>query len=144
MSIFQVVDILRWERLCKPLSLFCLGSTFFFLGCLSFCSVYFNLLNKRSERLRFGTGFSGDRHLSAQNFSSRQVTSVLLGTKAGGRLNGTISGELQLHGLTVPHEIHIIIIVSSHTNFEMAIAFTFARRTFEVFRGLQEKNPSFE
>ena len=30
------------------------------------------------------------------------MTSVLLGTKTGGRLNGTISGELQLHGLTVP------------------------------------------
>ena len=72
------------------------------MGRLSFCGVYFNLLNERSERLRFRTGFSGDRHLSAQNFSSRQVTSVLLGTKAGGRLNGTISGELQLHGLTVP------------------------------------------
>ena len=52
--------------------------------------------------MRFRTGFSGDCHLSAQNFSSRQVTSVLLGTKAGGRFNGTISGELQLHGLTVP------------------------------------------
>ena len=61
-----------------------------------------SFLNKRAERLRFRTGFSGNRHLSAQNFSSRQVTSVLLGTKTGGRLNGTISGELQLHGLTVP------------------------------------------
>ena len=59
-------------------------------------------LNKRSERLRFRTAFGGDCHLPAQNSSRRQVTSVLLGTKTGGRLNGTISGELQLHGLTVP------------------------------------------
>ena len=120
-----------------------LGSTFFWDVFLS--AMYISgFLNKRSERLRFRTAFGGDCHLPAQNSSRRQVTSVLLGTKTGGRLNGTISGELQLHGLTVPHEIHIIIIVSSHTNFEMAIAFTFARRTFEVFRGLQEKNPSFE
>ena len=76
------------------LSLLRLGSTFFFWDVFLSAMYISSFLNKRSERLRFRTAFGGDCHLPAQNSSRRQVTSVLQGTKTGGRLNGTISGEL--------------------------------------------------
>ena len=84
------------------LSLLRLGSTFFWDVVLS--AMYISsFLNKRSERLRFRTAFGGDCHLPAQNSSRRQVTSVLQGTKTGGRLNGTISGELLNYMVEQPH-----------------------------------------
>ena len=86
---FQVGDVFV-----NPLSLLHLGSTFFFWDVFLSAMYISSFLHKRSERLRFRTAFGGDCHLPAQNFSRRQVTSVLLGTKTGGRLNGTISGGL--------------------------------------------------
>ena len=88
LSIFQ-----GWNDFVNLLSLLRLGSTSFrniFLPAI----YIFNFLNKRAEGLGFRTVLGGYCHLPAQNSSRRQVTSVLLGTKTGGRLNGTISGEL--------------------------------------------------
>ena len=83
----------RWERLCKLT--ITLAPRFNIFWDVFLSAMYISgFLNKRSERLRFRTAFGGDCHLPAQNSSRRQVTSVLQGTKTGGRFNGTISGEL--------------------------------------------------
>ena len=83
----------RWERLYKLT--ITLAPRFNIFWDVFLSAMYISgFLNKRSERLRFRTAFGGDCHLPAQNSSRRQVTSVLQGTKTGGRFNGTISGEL--------------------------------------------------
>ena len=88
-----LVNIFRWEQLCK-LTIALAPEFNIFWGVFLSAMYISSFLKKRGERLRFRTAFGGDCHLPAQNSSRRQVTSVLQGTKTGGRFNGTISGEL--------------------------------------------------